>query len=226
MTRYARVSRPRRRARRRSVVSGAGRLARQVCDRFDHPIDVLDLGCGTGRYFWGLRNVEHADRPRCVGADARRGAPSDRTPIAFGARPITLVKGDLATHAVSAPAASISSIRSACWPSTCRSTRALVERVRAMAQARRPLCLHHRRIPQSPDVPRTLAAPRGRRGAAARCPAPLADALHRRLMVGGHVRRRALDSPTAWRPASRSNRSSGSDPTCTCTAAAWRGKRA
>ena len=23
----------------------------QVCDRFALPIDVLDLGCGTGRYF-------------------------------------------------------------------------------------------------------------------------------------------------------------------------------
>ena len=29
----------------------------EVCDRFDHPIDVLDLGCGTGRYFWGVRNA-------------------------------------------------------------------------------------------------------------------------------------------------------------------------
>ena len=28
-----------------------------VCERFGRTIDVLDLGCGTGRYFAALRNV-------------------------------------------------------------------------------------------------------------------------------------------------------------------------
>src|SRR5262245_57407506 len=30
---------------------------RGVCRTFAPPIDVLDLGCGTGRYFWALTGV-------------------------------------------------------------------------------------------------------------------------------------------------------------------------
>src|ERR1044071_2412468 len=30
---------------------------RSVCESFPHPIDVLDVGCGTGRYFYCLANV-------------------------------------------------------------------------------------------------------------------------------------------------------------------------
>ena len=53
------LSRPRRRAAKapasnQALIDWLG----GVCDRFDQPIDALDLGCGTGRYFWGLRNVK------------------------------------------------------------------------------------------------------------------------------------------------------------------------
>ena len=37
----------------------------QVCGRFTDPIDVLDLGCGTGRYFWGVSQARSL-----VGLDA------------------------------------------------------------------------------------------------------------------------------------------------------------
>ena len=30
---------------------------KSVCESFPHPIDVLDIGCGTGRYFYCLTNV-------------------------------------------------------------------------------------------------------------------------------------------------------------------------
>jgi SAM-dependent methyltransferase len=38
---------------------------RQLCRTFTTPIDVLDLGCGTGRYFWALEGVREL-----VGIDA------------------------------------------------------------------------------------------------------------------------------------------------------------
>lgn len=41
----------------------AGRL-RELCRSFSRPIRVLEIGCGTGRYFYCLENVE-----RLVGAD-------------------------------------------------------------------------------------------------------------------------------------------------------------
>ncbi len=33
-------------------------LLREICDSFPHPINVLDVGCGTGRYFHCLTNVK------------------------------------------------------------------------------------------------------------------------------------------------------------------------
>ena len=40
-----------------AAVAELGRWLGEVCDRFDGPIDVLDLGCGTGRYFRFLRRA-------------------------------------------------------------------------------------------------------------------------------------------------------------------------
>src|SRR5262249_58935166 len=37
----------------------------QVCRSLPPPIDALDLGCGTGRYFWALNGVRHL-----IGIDA------------------------------------------------------------------------------------------------------------------------------------------------------------
>jgi len=65
-----------------------------VCDRFAHAIDVLDLGCGTGRYFWGVRHVRSLvglDASAPMLAEARRPIHADR----LAAIPITLVQGDL-----------------------------------------------------------------------------------------------------------------------------------
>lgn len=41
-----------------------GNRIRTICDSFPHPINVLELGCGTGRYFHCVRNAE-----RLVGLD-------------------------------------------------------------------------------------------------------------------------------------------------------------
>ena len=69
-----------------------------MCDRFDRPIDILDLGCGTGRYFWGLRRVK-----TLTGLDASRAMLEHaRTPIhaeRLASTPITLVEGDVMSHA-------------------------------------------------------------------------------------------------------------------------------
>jgi SAM-dependent methyltransferase len=68
-----------------------------VCDRFGQTIDVLDVGCGTGRYFAALTNVDEL-----IGLDASAAMldeaahPVDAARIT--ARAITLVRGDLLTH--------------------------------------------------------------------------------------------------------------------------------
>ena len=67
-----------------------------VCRRFNSPIDVLDLGCGTGRYFSALTNVNRLvglDASAAMLAEAARPVGADR----ISARSIELVEGDALT---------------------------------------------------------------------------------------------------------------------------------
>ena len=167
----------------------------EVCDRFDRPIDVLDLGCGTGRYFWGLRNVNtlvglDASEPMLAeAAHPTRGRRHQRAAASRSSRAIC------ATH----------QFRDGSFDLV-YSIGVLAEHValdaRDWSSASRRWLKPGGRFafttvdPQSPDVPMTLAAPLAD-AVLPLAPGPIGDALHRRLMVGRHVRRRALDSPTA-----------------------------
>jgi SAM-dependent methyltransferase len=70
---------------------------RDICGRFRGPIDVLDLGCGTGRYFAALRNVN-----ALVGLDASGPMLAEAAnPVGadhITAKTIELVLGDALTH--------------------------------------------------------------------------------------------------------------------------------
>ena len=64
--------------------------------RFEQPIDVLELGCGTGRYFSALTNartITGIDASADMLAHARSPFQQDRV-----SAPVTLVHGDLFTH--------------------------------------------------------------------------------------------------------------------------------
>jgi SAM-dependent methyltransferase len=79
------------------LVQTFGRWLRRLSESFRRDISVLDLGCGTGRYFWALRNVREL-----VGIDV--SAPMlerARTPVngaEVTAARITLVHGDFLTE--------------------------------------------------------------------------------------------------------------------------------
>ncbi len=70
---------------------------REVCNRFMRPIDVLDLGCGTGRYFQALPHVR-----RLVGIDVSQPMlERARHPVgevSIPAECLTLVEGDFLKH--------------------------------------------------------------------------------------------------------------------------------
>src|SRR6478752_7499591 len=69
---------------------------RQVCARFPHPVDALDLGCGTGRYFSVVpcaRTITGIDASAAMLEMARRPIGADRI-----AAKIHLVHGDLFTQ--------------------------------------------------------------------------------------------------------------------------------
>lgn len=70
---------------------------RELCGRFDGAIDVLDLGCGTGRYFHALTHVR-----RLVGIDVSRAMlERARHPVGGSAVPperTTLVEADFLEH--------------------------------------------------------------------------------------------------------------------------------
>jgi SAM-dependent methyltransferase len=74
----------------------AGWLQR-VCRMFEPPIDVLDLGCGTGRYFWvltGVRDLVGIDASAAMIAEARHPYNAER----ITASSITLVEDDVFGH--------------------------------------------------------------------------------------------------------------------------------
>ena len=80
------------------LVTRFGNWLRVVCERFAPPIDALDLGCGTGRYFHALRGVR-----RLVGIDIsepmlrRALTPLDGGSVAT--QSVELFHGDFLEHA-------------------------------------------------------------------------------------------------------------------------------
>jgi SAM-dependent methyltransferase len=70
---------------------------RDICGRFDAPIDVLDLGCGTGRYFAALKHVKTLVGVDASGAMLAEAAhPVDAEHIT--AASIELIEGDVLTQ--------------------------------------------------------------------------------------------------------------------------------
>ena len=144
-------------------------------------IDVLDLGCGTGRYFWGVNNARSL-----VGLDASAAMLASRAtpgpPIASPRVRIRLQHGDLVTQAF--PEGSFDLVYSiGVLAEHVPLDDAIVERVWRWLRpgGRFAFTTVH---PQSPDVPNTLA-----RSLATLLlpivPGPPGRALHRRLMSGG-----------------------------------------
>jgi ubiquinone/menaquinone biosynthesis C-methylase UbiE len=142
---------------------------------------VLDLGCGTGRYFWGLRHVNTLtglDASAPMLAEAAR--PTHASDIS--ARDVKLINGDVQTHEFAA--GSFDLVYSiGVLAEHVALTRTLVERVARWLKPGGRFAFTTV-DPQSPDVPKTMP----RRVASALLPAavgPVGEALHRRLMAGG-----------------------------------------
>jgi SAM-dependent methyltransferase len=80
-----------------ALVECFGAWIGRTCESFGREISVLDLGCGTGRYFWALRHVEELigiDVSAAMLAEARR--PVDAGDLRPGS--IELVEADFLTY--------------------------------------------------------------------------------------------------------------------------------
>jgi SAM-dependent methyltransferase len=154
---------------------------REVCRRFEPPIDVLDLGCGTGRYFWaarGVRSLIGVDASPAMLAEARQ----PYRPEQITAESITLVQGDLLTHDF--PPASFDLVYSiGVLAEHAPLTRALASKVHTWLRpgGRFAFTAVH---PDSPSIPLTLKR-RLASLAVPIAPGPVGRALRLRLLAGG-----------------------------------------
>jgi len=78
-----------------TAAAGLTGWLREISEQFDAPIDVLDLGCGTGRYFHAPQNVR-----RLVGIDVSRPMleRARRASALRAGGEVTLVEGDFLIH--------------------------------------------------------------------------------------------------------------------------------
>lgn len=80
-----------------TTMARPGKMFGELCRSFGGKISVLDLGCGTGRYFWCLENVGEL-----VGIDASRPMLDQaRHPVEahrITAEKVTLIEGDFCSY--------------------------------------------------------------------------------------------------------------------------------
>jgi SAM-dependent methyltransferase len=152
-----------------------------ICGRFTPPIDALDLGCGTGRYFWalaGVRSLVGVDASPAMIAQARHPYRAE----AITAATITLIEGDLLTQVF--PAASFDLVYSVgVLAEHAPLTITLIADVARWLRAggRFAFTAVHR---DSPSVPRTIKR-RLATVAVPLVPRPVRTALQNRLLSGG-----------------------------------------
>jgi ubiquinone/menaquinone biosynthesis C-methylase UbiE len=79
------------------LVARFGGWIRELCESFGRPITVLDLGCGTGRYFWAVRHATELvgiDVSAAMLAEARRPVDAGHLEVSR----VTLIEGDFLTQ--------------------------------------------------------------------------------------------------------------------------------
>lgn len=152
-----------------------------TCDRFEHELTALDLGCGTGRYFWALRHVRDliaVDVSAAMLAEARQPVGAGGSNVDH----VTLVHGDFL--AVDLPARHFDLVYSiGVLGEHVPLDRAIVTRVRDWLKedGRFAFTGVHR---ESFSVPRTLPR-RIAESVVKRAPAALGKPLRERLLAGG-----------------------------------------
>lgn len=170
-----------------SATLAIARWLGDVSARCGRDLTVLDLGCGTGRYFWalqGVRDLVGLDASAAMLAEARHPFEAHR----ISARRTLLVEGDL-LHCAFRQRSFDLVYSVGVLAEHVPLTRELVESVARWLRPGGRFAFTAVR-PDSPTVPQTWTR-RAARAAASVAPAPARRAIGRRLLAGG----RYADAP-------------------------------